>query len=119
MRIHTNFHSDWHGKQVESPQHQPCVAKSKQPNKVGTKPQTETIQQPNKVGTKPQTETPVYILSKYPKFYKTMLPESYLVFSLFLSVLHKLSIYIIANISRHDSMLFSNDSMLISVIFRQ
>ena len=43
MRINTNFHSDWHGRQVESPQHQPCVAKSRQPNKVGTKPQTETI----------------------------------------------------------------------------
>ena len=61
MRINTNFHSDWHGRQVESPQHQPCVAKSRQPNKVGTKPQTETIyNNPTKVGTKPQTETTIY-----------------------------------------------------------
>ena len=43
MRIDTNFHRDWNGRQVESPQHQPCVAKSRPPNKVGTKPQTETI----------------------------------------------------------------------------
>ena len=51
MRIDTNFHSDWHGRQVESPRHQPCVAKSRQPNKGGTKPQTETIyNNPTKVG---------------------------------------------------------------------
>ena len=51
MRINTNFHSDWHGRQVESPQHQPRVAKSRQPNKVGTKPQTETIHNnPTKLG---------------------------------------------------------------------
>ena len=51
MRINTNFHSDWHGRQVESPQHQPRVAKSRQPNKLGKKPQTETIyNNPTKVG---------------------------------------------------------------------
>ena len=52
MRIDTNFHSDWHGRQVESPQHQPCLAKSRPPNKVGTKPQTETTiyNNPTKLG---------------------------------------------------------------------
>ena len=69
MRIKTSFHNDWHGRQVESPHHQPCVAKNEitsqskvypqtkdiTPNNVGTKPQTEDIT-PNNVGTKPQTE---------------------------------------------------------------
>ena len=42
MRRNTNFHRDWHGRQVESPHHQPWVAKCKiKPNKVGIKPQTE------------------------------------------------------------------------------